>query len=96
MIPSLVVSVKMMSPSSLLRLYVTQPNLQSKTNCGHLTSGPANPNKVFSCPVSGPILLTALGKRHPGINPVLKYTAGARAWALEGKGSHEDSDLSAL
>ncbi len=42
------------------------------------------------------ILLTALGKRHPGISLLPKYTMGAQALALEGKSSHENSDLSVL
>lgn len=51
--------------------------------------------KIESFPVQSevPILLTASGKGHLEINPLPKYTMGAKGLALQGKSDHENGDL---
>lgn len=62
-----------------------QPNLQREANCGHLTIWSRGLGiKSFPAQSEVPILLTASGKRHPGINPLPKYTVGAKDVAVTG------------
>lgn len=62
-----------------------QPNLQRKANCGHLTIWSRGLGiKSFPAQSEVPILLTASGKRQPGINPLPKYTMGVKDVAVIG------------